>query len=74
VPELINAGRAPTPGIGIIGGSQALAAQAGVAGVVVVRTLPISPAERAGLEGVNAGTGALGDVITGVDNQGAQVF
>jgi 2-alkenal reductase len=74
VPELIRAGRAPTPGIGIIGGSEALAAQAGVEGVVVVRTMPISPAERAGLEGVNAGTGALGDVITGVDNQRVRKF
>jgi 2-alkenal reductase len=69
VPELIRAGRAPTPGIGIVAASEVLAAQAGVEGVVVVRTIPQSPAERAGLEGVNTGTGALGDVITGVDNQ-----
>src|SRR5215510_16055172 len=49
VPELIRAGRAPTPGIGIITASEALAAQAGAEGIVVVRTIPKSPAERAGL-------------------------
>jgi S1-C subfamily serine protease len=70
VPELIRAGRAPpAPGIGIVAASEALAAHAGVEGIVVVRTIPRSPAERAGLEGGNAGTGDLGDVITGVDNQ-----
>jgi 2-alkenal reductase len=37
--------------------------------VVVVRTAPGSPAERAGLRGVNTATRALGDVIVGVDGQ-----
>jgi 2-alkenal reductase len=69
VPQLIRAGRAPTPGIGIIAASEALAAQAGVEGVVIVRTVPGSPAERAGLHGVDANTGRLGDVITSVDGQ-----
>jgi 2-alkenal reductase len=69
VPELIKAGRAPTPGIGIIGASEALAAQAGVEGVVIVRTVRGSPAERAGLHGVDPNTGRLGDVITSVDSQ-----
>jgi S1-C subfamily serine protease len=35
----------------------------------VVRTAPGSPAERAGLRGVDLNSGALGDVITGVDGK-----
>jgi S1-C subfamily serine protease len=66
VPELIRAGRAPTPGIGIIAASESLTAQAGVEGVVIVRAISGSPAERAGLQGVNPGTGTIGDVIVAV--------
>jgi 2-alkenal reductase len=62
-------GVSATPGIGIVAASEALAAQAGVEGVVIVRTIPRSPAERAGVEGVNSGTVTLGDVITGVASQ-----
>jgi len=69
VPELIRAGRAPTPGIGIIAASETLTAQAGIQGVVIVRTVSGSPAERAGLQGVNAGTGTVGDVIVAVGDQ-----
>src|SRR5213078_4357377 len=39
VPELIEKGRVPTPGIGIVAGSEALATRVGVEGVVVVRTV-----------------------------------
>src|SRR5262245_37261274 len=56
VPELIRTGKFPTPGIGIITGSEAVATRLGVEGVVVVRTVPGSPAERAGLRGINAST------------------
>ena len=69
VPELIRAGRAPTPGIGIIAASESLTAQAGVEGVVIVRAISGSPAERAGLQGVNPGTGTVGDVIVAVGDQ-----
>jgi 2-alkenal reductase len=69
VPELIRSGRVPTPGIGIVPGPEAVAAQLGIAGVVIVRTLPGSPAEEAGLRGVNPRTGELGDVIVGVDGR-----
>jgi S1-C subfamily serine protease len=41
----------------------------GVEGVVVVRTVPGSPAERAGLRGINPNTRELGDVIVGVDGK-----
>ena len=69
VPELIRNGRVPTPGIGIVAGDEQAAARMGVEGVIVVRTVPGSPAERAGLRGVNPATRALGDVIVGVDGK-----
>ena len=63
VPELIRNGRVPTPGIGIVAGNEAVATRLGVEGVIVVRSAPGSPAERAGLRGVNPSTQALGDII-----------
>jgi S1-C subfamily serine protease len=67
VPELIRNGRVPTPGIGIVAANEAIAARLGAAGVVVVRTVPGSPAERAGLRGMDPKSGSLGDVIVAVD-------
>ena len=69
VPQLIRDGRVPTPGIGIIPGDESLATRLGVDGVIVVRTVPGSPAERAGLRGVNLTTGELGDIIVAVDDK-----
>ncbi len=69
VPGLIGKGRVPTPGIGIIVGSEELAARAGVEGVIIIRTTPDSPAERAGLRGVDMASGVLGDVIVAVNDR-----
>jgi 2-alkenal reductase len=69
VPELINNGRVPTPGIGIVVANEELAARAGVEGIIIVRTTSGSPAERAGLRGVNIARGTLGDVIVAVQNK-----
>src|SRR5437016_1413779 len=69
VPELIRNGRVPTPGIGIVTGDEAIATRLGVQGVVIVRTAPGSPAEKAGLRGVNPTTGALGDVIVAANER-----
>ena len=69
VPQLISKGVVPTPGIGIETASEALATRAGVEGVVIVRTVPGSPAERAGLRGIDPRTRTLGDVIVGVDGK-----
>ena len=69
VPELIRNGRVPTPGIGIVAASEAVATRLGVEGVVIVRTAPGSPAEKAGLRGVNTQTGAIGDVIVAANGK-----
>jgi 2-alkenal reductase len=69
VPELIKNGRVPTPGIGIVAASEAVSTRMGVEGVIVVRTAPGSPAERAGIRGVDFGSGALGDVIVQADGK-----
>jgi S1-C subfamily serine protease len=63
VPELIRTGRVVTPGIGIVAANEGIAARLGIDGVIVVRTVPGSPAERAGLQGIDRRSGALGDVI-----------
>ncbi len=68
VPELISNGRVPTPGIGILAASEALAAQLGVTGVIVAGVAPGSPAEQAGLVGVNPAIGAIGDIIVGIED------
>jgi len=69
VPELIKNGRVPTPGIGIVAAGEAVSTRMGVEGVIVVRTAPGSPAERAGIRGVDFASGALGDVIVQVDGK-----
>ncbi|TDR88022.1 S1C family serine protease [Enterovirga rhinocerotis] len=69
VTSLIATGRVPTPGIGIVAADEAMATRLGVEGVIVVRVAPGSPAEQAGLQGVDPGLRALGDVIVGVNGQ-----
>ncbi|WP_076866690.1 S1C family serine protease [Bradyrhizobium mercantei] len=69
VPELIRNGRVPTPGIGIVTANEAVATRIGAEGLIIVRTTQGSPAERAGLRGVDMSTGELGDVITAVDGK-----
>jgi 2-alkenal reductase len=67
VPQLIRDGRMPNPGIGIVAAQEAAAARLGVEGVVIVRIVPGSPAERAGLRGVDPRSGEVGDIIVGVN-------
>ena len=72
VPQLIRTGHVPTPGIGIVAANEAVATRLGLEGVVIVRTVPGSSAARAGLRGVDARTGTLGDVIVGANGQAVQ--
>src|SRR4051794_525197 len=69
VPELINKGRVPTPGIGIVAANEAAATRFGIEGVVVVEALPHSPAATAGLRGIDPTADALGGVITAANGK-----
>ncbi|MEA2838088.1 MAG: hypothetical protein QOD89_2638 [Bradyrhizobium sp.] len=71
VPELINKGRVPTPGIGIVAANEAVTTRLGIEGVVVVRAVPGSPAAEAGLRGIDQ-AGELGDVIVSANGQPAR--
>jgi 2-alkenal reductase len=71
VPQLIQSGRAPIAGIGILAADEAIASRVGVEGVLVWQTVPGSPAARAGLRSTNPQAGDLGDII--VEAEGAPV-
>src|SRR5262249_56916601 len=62
----------PTPGIGIVAVSEQAATRLGVEGIPVLRTIPNSPAARAGLRGVDMRTSTLGDVIASVNDKPVQ--
>jgi 2-alkenal reductase len=67
VPQLIQNGRVATPGVGIVAAGDTVTMCFGAQGIMVLGTSPGSPAERAGLRGVDPKTGALGDVIVAVN-------
>jgi 2-alkenal reductase len=69
VPTLIRTGRFPTPGIGIAVADEMSATQLGVSGVVIGATISNSPAQQAGLVGIDQTSGELGDVIVAVDGK-----
>lgn len=72
VPQLIRDGHVPTPGIGIVAVSEQAATRLGVEGIPILRTLPNSPASRAGLRGVDMRTSTLGDIIVSVNDKPVQ--
>jgi S1-C subfamily serine protease len=72
VPQIIRWGRPIQPGIGVVPLPDQWAQQIGVKGVVVQEVLPDSPADRAGIVGLQQGRRRplrLGDVIVFVDGQ-----
>jgi 2-alkenal reductase len=69
VPELISKGHVPTPGMGVVTATEALATRLGVEGLVILRTVPGSPAARAGLRGIDLNSGTIGDVIVGANGK-----
>jgi len=69
VPQIIKTGRAPRPGVGIVAADERIAARLGVKGVIVVGVSPGSPAEKAGIRGVNPDTRELGDIVVAVDHK-----
>lgn len=70
VPQVIQTGRVEVPGIGIEPLPDHYAARAGIAGVVITRVFPGSPAQLAGIRGLQQdrrGEILLGDIIVGID-------
>ena len=57
--DLIRNGRVPTPGIGIVAANEGIATRLGIEGVVVLQTAPGSPAQRAGLAGIDPGRSGM---------------
>jgi len=71
VPQVIQTGRVQVPGIGIEPLPDHYAARAGIAGVVVTRVFPNSPAALAGIRGLQQdrrGEILLGDIVVGIED------
>ena len=69
VPQLIQTGRMPIAGIGIVPARESVAFRLGIEGVIVARTTPNSPAERAGIKGVNTAANTIGDVVVAANEK-----
>jgi S1-C subfamily serine protease len=70
VPQLIRTGRVEQVGLGVgIDPMQRLERRAGIEGVIVLRVVPGSPADKAGLQGIvqSARGISLGDVVVKID-------
>ena len=77
VPQVIATGRVQHPGIGIEPLPDHYAARAGIAGVVVTRVSPGSPAQQVGIRGLvqdRRGEISLGDIIVGIDEHVVKDF
>jgi 2-alkenal reductase len=69
VPQIIERGRPVRPGIGISAGPEELSGRLGIEGVIVAEVVPDSPADRAGLRGIDYQRGSIGDVIVAVNGE-----
>jgi 2-alkenal reductase len=69
VPQLIERGTLPRPGIGISVADESLARRLGIRGVAVMGVEPGSPAAEAGLMPFDLQAGVVGDIIIAVDRK-----
>lgn len=69
VPQLIERGSMPRPGIGIAVADEAMARRLGIRGVAVMGVEPGSPADEAGLLPFDLQAGVVGDIIIAVDRK-----
>jgi 2-alkenal reductase len=69
VPQIIEHGRAPRPGIGIAAADERIAAQLGVRGVIVLGVQRGSPAERAGIRPFDRTGQEAGDIIVAANGK-----
>jgi 2-alkenal reductase len=74
VPQLINKGKVPTPGIGILALPDQVAARSHISGVIVAEIAQGSPAAKAGLKGIDRRAGKLGDIIIAINDKPVEVF
>lgn len=69
VPQLIERGALPRPGIGIAVADETMARRLGIRGIAVMGVEPGSPADRVGLKPFDLQQGLIGDVIIAVNRQ-----
>jgi len=74
VPQLINKGKVPTPGIGILALSDQVAARSNISGVIVADVAKGSPAAKAGIKGIDRSAGELGDIIIAINDKPVEIF
>ncbi len=75
VPRIIERTRRPPPQIGVVLNSTFPASQ-GIPGLMIRYVMPDSPADRAGLRGVQVigGRNVVGDIILGIDGKATPTF
>ena len=69
VPQLIERGTLPRPGIGIAVADESLARRLGIRGIAVMGVEPNSPAATAGLAPFDLQAGVVGDIIIAVNRK-----
>lgn len=69
VPQLIERGSLPRPGIGIAVADESMARRLGIRGIAVMGVEPGSPAAKVGLRPFDLQAGVVGDVIIAVNGQ-----
>ncbi|BET27187.1 2-alkenal reductase [Limnobacter thiooxidans] len=69
VPQLIERGTLPRPGIGISVADESLARRLGIRGIAVMGVEPGSPASEVGLMPFDLQAGVVGDIIIAVDRK-----